>query len=75
MDVPLKPMYSSPRTKTFKGMPLIVQTDESKEKGTIAISFIIFDVTGRELVRYEDIDFGVTQMKLSCMLLCRRCHL
>ena len=60
MDVPLKPLRSSAKTKIFKATPLTVQTYRSKEKGTIAIGFVIYDVNGSELILQGDVDYGST---------------
>ena len=49
-DVLLNLLYSSARAKILEGTPLTVQTDGSKEKGITAISFVIYNVIGSELV-------------------------
>ena len=59
-DILLKPLRSSARMKVFEGTPMSINTDGSEEKGTTAIGFVIYDVTGEELVRKGDVDFGTT---------------
>ena len=56
-DILLKPLRNSARTK---GIPMSINIDSSEEKGTTAIGFVIYDVTGEELVRKGDVDFGTT---------------
>ena len=46
--------------KVFERTPMSINTDGSEEKGTTAIGFVIYDVTGEELVRKGDVDFGTT---------------
>ena len=57
-DMPLKPLQSSARMKVFERAPMSINTDGSKDKGTTAIGFIIYDVNGEELVGKGDVDFG-----------------
>ena len=59
-DVPLEPLCSSTRTKTFEKIPLTVQTDGSKEKGMMMMGFIIYDGNGSELVCQGNVNYGLT---------------
>ena len=59
-DIPLKPLRSNARMKAFEGIPMSINIDGSEKKVTTAIGFVIYNVTGEELVRKGDINFGTT---------------
>ena len=60
VNVPLKPLHGSGRTKTFKRTPLTVQTDRSNDKGMTVIGSIIYDVNSSKLVRQGNVNYELT---------------
>ena len=60
VDILLKLLNSSARTKIVQGMPLTVQTNNSEEKKTTKIGFVIYNITSSKLIHCRYVNFGFT---------------